>query len=49
MSPIYGIGEGFSLIAVMREDFNPGVVRLVRGHFNVLSQPRTLYFLATTY
>lgn len=34
---IYGIDEGFSSIAVLREDFDPGVIRIVWGHFNVLS------------
>jgi hypothetical protein len=34
---LYGINEGFSLIAVMREDFNPGDIRIEWGHFNVLS------------
>lgn len=35
----YGALEGFSLIAVMREDFNPGVIRIVWGHVNVLTHP----------
>lgn len=33
----------------MREDFNPGVIRLIWGSFNVLTHPGTLYFLAATY
>lgn len=36
---IYGTEGGFSLIAVMREDFNPGVIGIVWGHFSVLSHP----------
>lgn len=37
---IYGIGEGFSLIAVMREGFKMRVIlgRITWGHFSVLTQ-----------